>query len=163
MLRPRATSAGCAINQPVRERRTQTQPETNQLDVTGIFCGKLSPCPVRAAMERAASEEIRTNTEFVSSIHRQAARQYDRVAKRASIISFGKTRGNIARHADERTICASAACSDAVHDALSSRKPVPKMKDPSGGTTGRVKPYGRLGWMGARAVYSRWGGITAPT
>src|SRR5438270_6900584 len=33
-----------------------------------------------------------------------------------------------------------------------------KMKDPSGGTTGRVKPYGRLGWMGARAEYSRWGG-----
>ena len=32
------------------------------------------------------------------------------------------------------------------------------MKDPSGGTTGRVKPYGRLGWMGARAEYSRWGG-----
>ena len=39
----------------------------------------------------------------------------------------------------------------------------PEMKDPSGGTTGRVKPYGRLGWMGARAGYSRWGGITAPT
>ena len=38
-----------------------------------------------------------------------------------------------------------------------------KRKDPSGGTTGRVKPYGRLGWMGARAEYSRWGGITAPT
>ena len=38
-----------------------------------------------------------------------------------------------------------------------------KIKDPSGGTTGRVKPYGRLGWMGARAEYSRWGGITAPT
>src|SRR5580693_5954770 len=30
----------------------------------------------------------------------------------------------------------------------------PKTKDPSGGTTGRVKPYGRLGWMGARAEYS---------
>jgi hypothetical protein len=29
-----------------------------------------------------------------------------------------------------------------------------KTKDPSGGTTGRVKPYGRLGWMGARAKYS---------
>ena len=26
-----------------------------------------------------------------------------------------------------------------------------KRKDPSGGTTGRVEPYGRLGWMGARA------------
>jgi hypothetical protein len=29
-----------------------------------------------------------------------------------------------------------------------------KTKDPSGGTAGRVKPYGRLGWMGARAEYS---------
>jgi hypothetical protein len=29
-----------------------------------------------------------------------------------------------------------------------------KREDPSGGTTGRVKPYGRLGWMGARAEYS---------
>src|ERR1700722_16273793 len=29
-----------------------------------------------------------------------------------------------------------------------------KTKAPSGGTTGRVKPYGRLGWMGARAEYS---------
>ena len=37
------------------------------------------------------------------------------------------------------------------------------MKDPSGGTTGRVKPYGRLGWMCARAEYSRWEGIPAPT
>jgi hypothetical protein len=32
--------------------------------------------------------------------------------------------------------------------------PYPKTKDPSGGTTGRVKLYGRLGWMGARAEYS---------
>lgn len=32
--------------------------------------------------------------------------------------------------------------------------PLVEMKDPSGGTTGRVKPYGRLGWMGARAEYS---------
>src|SRR5471032_2545598 len=29
-----------------------------------------------------------------------------------------------------------------------------KTNDPSGGTTGRVKLYGRLGWMGARAEYS---------
>ena len=95
----------------------------------------------------------------VSSIHRQAARQHGRVARRASIISFGKTRGNIARHADERKVCGRQA-----HAApLLPRKPVPEMKDPSGGTTGRVKPYGRLGWMGARAEYSRWGGITAPT
>jgi len=32
-----------------------------------------------------------------------------------------------------------------------SRERHPKRKDPSGGTTGRVEPYGRLGWMGARA------------
>ncbi len=37
------------------------------------------------------------------------------------------------------------------------------MKDPSGGTTGRVKPYGRLGWMGARAEYSLMGrGLPLP-
>jgi hypothetical protein len=30
----------------------------------------------------------------------------------------------------------------------------PETKDPSGGTTGRVKLYGRMGWMGARAEYS---------
>jgi hypothetical protein len=33
----------------------------------------------------------------------------------------------------------------AAREAASSQKPVPKMKDPSGGTTGRVKPYGALG------------------
>ena len=33
----------------------------------------------------------------------------------------------------------------AAREAASSRKHVPKMKDPSGGTTGRVKPYGALG------------------
>jgi len=37
------------------------------------------------------------------------------------------------------------------------------MKDPSGGTTGRVEPYGRLGWMGARAEYSHGEGFSAPT
>jgi hypothetical protein len=33
-------------------------------------------------------------------------------------------------------------------------KRYPGIEDPSGGTTGRVKLYGRLGWMGARAEYS---------
>ena len=42
------------------------------------------------------------------------------------------------------------------------RDPRRKMKDPSGGTTGRVQPYWRLGWMGARAGYSL-GGFPAPT
>src|ERR1700691_2641624 len=39
-----------------------------------------------------------------------------------------------------------------------------KTKDPSGGTTGRVKPYGALGVDGrSRRIQPRWGGITAPT
>src|SRR5207253_10498657 len=36
-------------------------------------------------------------------------------------------------------------------------------KDPSGGTTGRVKLSGRLGWIGARASYSLGGeGLPLP-
>ena len=67
-----------------------------------------------------------------------------RVAKRAWIISFGKTPGNIARHADERKVGGRQAHA-ARREAASCRNPVPEMKDPSGGTTGRVKPYGALG------------------
>ena|SRR2546428_2549227 len=40
--------------------------ETNQFDVTRIFCGKLSRCPVREATDDAVIEEIRTNTELSS-------------------------------------------------------------------------------------------------
>jgi hypothetical protein len=48
-----------------RERETDADAtETNQLDVTWIFCGKLSRCPVRGATERAAIKKPRTNTEF---------------------------------------------------------------------------------------------------
>jgi hypothetical protein len=39
----------------------------------------------------------------------------------------------------------SASPRGAARKAASFRKHVPKMKDPSGGTTGRVKPYGALG------------------
>jgi hypothetical protein len=38
-----------------------------------------------------------------------------------------------------------------VHEERRAGSITAKRKDPSGGTTGRVKPYGRLGWMGARA------------
>src|SRR6185436_11717005 len=106
MLRPRATSAGSAIIQPVRERRTQTQPETNQLDVTLIFCGKLSRCPVRGVTEHAAIAETRTNTElsalFTVKLHGSMA------ALRSTSRLF-----RLARHArkpsrgtrDERKVC----------------------------------------------------------
>jgi hypothetical protein len=41
-----------------------------------------------------------------------------------------------------------------MRDVIDASETAPETKDPSGGTTGRVKPYGRLGWMGARAEYS---------
>jgi hypothetical protein len=69
--------------------------------------------------------------------------------------------GKIVHHAIARKRAA-AVCTTP-HVLQLARDHGPEMKDPSGGTTGRVKPYGRLGWMGARAEYSRWGGITAPT
>src|ERR1700682_1044550 len=72
------------MNQPVRKRTDADATETNQLDVTGIFCGKLLSCP---AIIRAPGTKA-------------------------------------------------------------------KMRDPSGGTAGREKPYGRWGWMGACAEYS---------
>src|ERR1700687_4342907 len=72
------------MNQPVRKRTDADATETNQLDVTGIFCGKLLSCP---AIIRAPGTKA-------------------------------------------------------------------KMRDPSGGTAGRVKPYGRLVWMAACAEYS---------
>ena len=51
------------------------------------------------------------------------------------------TRKYRAVHAGERKVCGPQA-----HTArLLPTKPVPEMKDPSGGTTGRVKPYGALG------------------
>jgi len=50
------------------------------------------------------------------------------------------TRKYRAVHADERHAQAAPHAT-----RLLPTKPVPKMKDPSGGTTGRVKPYGALG------------------
>ena len=159
MSRPRATSAGCVINQPVRRETDADATETNQFDVTWIFCGKLSRCPVRGATERAAIEETRTNTELSAlstvKLHGSMA------ALRSAPRSF-----RLGRHAEIPCVTRRTESLQSASPRGAARlrpKPVPKMKDPSGGTTGRVKPYGRLGWMGARAEYSRWGGITAPT
>src|SRR5580700_1286818 len=40
------------MNQPVRKRTDADATETNQLDVTGIFCGKLLSCPAIVARKR---------------------------------------------------------------------------------------------------------------
>ena len=57
----------------------------------------------------------------------------------------GKTRGNIARSTQTNGKPAVGKPTRTPHATRLPTKPVPKMKDPSGGTTGRVKPYGALG------------------
>ena len=143
------------MNQPVRRRTDADATETDQLDVTGIFCGKLLRCPVRATLRtRRQSTETRTNTGLSRAIHSQAAQRHGRVARR-SVISFGQTA--------DRARCASCDLRSAAARGAGFFKTAPKMKDPSGGQPDGSSYMGRLGWMGARAEYSRWGGITAPT
>ena len=86
----------------------------------------------------ALSSEARTRP-----VHRQKAR------KSAGCPSYSQSSGD--RHGR-----VAAAAQRADDGRLRQRRPeMPaKTKDPSGGTTGRVKLYGRLGWMGARAEYS---------
>ena len=120
--------------------------------MTGIFCGKLFRCPVREATEARNDRRYPHKYGVVCAIHRQAAQQHDRVAKpcvgvrsRVHTVKLRITQVNEKRVASGLRSTAS--------DAVSPKNLVPKMKDPSGGTTGRVKLYGRLGWMGARAEY----------
>lgn len=126
--------------------------------MTGIFCGKLFRCPVREATEARNDRRYPHKYGVVCSIHRQAAQQHDRVAKHAPAISLEVHTVKLRlTQANEKRVASG------LRGTACSKKLVPKIKDPSGGTTGRVKPYGRLGWMGARAEYSYGEEITAPT
>jgi hypothetical protein len=50
------------MNQPAKRKTDADATETNQFDVTGIFCGKLLRCPVRDNTGHVPIEERRTNT-----------------------------------------------------------------------------------------------------
>jgi hypothetical protein len=50
------------MNQPAKRKTDADATETNQLDVTGIFCGKLLRCPVRNRTQHQQEKESRTNT-----------------------------------------------------------------------------------------------------
>jgi hypothetical protein len=50
------------MNQPAKRKTDADATETNQFDVTGIFCGKLLRCPVRNRIQRPQVKETRTNT-----------------------------------------------------------------------------------------------------
>ena len=91
------------------------------------------------------SKKIRTNTELsaLSTVKLHGSMAALRCAPRSFRL---RRREEISRrHAAKRKACGSQSPRGAAHDAASSKKPVPEMKDPSGGTTGRVKPYGALG------------------
>src|SRR5947207_13596720 len=65
MSRPRATSVRCVIKMPVSGKRTRDATNRISLNVTGIFCGKLSRCPAGDSCQQSASQEIRANTGFL--------------------------------------------------------------------------------------------------
>ena len=46
---------------PVRRKTDADATETNQFDVTGIFCGKLRRCPVRDNTGEPPTKETRIN------------------------------------------------------------------------------------------------------
>ena len=109
------------------------------------------------ATEHAAIEQTRTNTELSaqSTVNPHSSMGALRCLTRSL---RPKRREEISGRHEQTESLSSAKPGGIACDAASFQKSVPEMKDPSGGTTGRVKPYGRLGWMGARAEYSRWGG-----
>jgi hypothetical protein len=118
------------MNQPVERKTDADATGTNQFDVTGIFCGKLFTCPERTLRKRAAIEETRIRTGLFTptavKLHSSMA------ALRGALRPFGEITHracNAPEMSARRLGCAGAFV-----------KRLLKMKDPSGGTTGRVKP-----------------------
>ena len=120
-------------HEPARRRKTDADATgTNQLDATGIFCGKLLHCPVNVVTRAASSTESRENWGLSSLL---TVKPHAGMAELRCPPARGQRQYDRFRLTEMPEISA-------------------KTKDPSGGTTGRVKLYGRLGWMGARAKYS---------
>ena len=124
---------------------------TNQFDVTGIFCGKLSRCPVRDTTDRVPIKEHRANTRLFTL---STVKPHGGMAALQSAFGHGGERTHRKyRHRFSvltesgpaaRRLCGAFPQAGAPRGGLRS-KPSRKRKDPSGGTTGRVKPYGALG------------------
>ncbi|MEA2864870.1 MAG: hypothetical protein QOC84_2826 [Bradyrhizobium sp.] len=109
---------------------------TNQPDVTNIVWGKPDHCPVRNLSGRARRTTSRRTAgpRFCP----QSTFAVDRSA--ASHLKI-ECRGS-----NRSALKPARLCTD-------EDRQCPKRKTRPGGTAGRVRPYGRLGWMGARAVY----------
>src|SRR5258706_5337013 len=115
------------MNQPARRRTDADATSANQSNVTHIFCGKLNVVqPATLPPPRNRQKAVDARGVFLP-IHSQAAHRHGGVAEGCKYASA----------ASESPISSSGTAE------LSQ-----KTKDPSGGTTGRVKPYGRAwgGW-----------------
>src|SRR5258705_13989636 len=114
------------MNQPARRRTDADATSANQSNVTYIFCGKLN------VVQPATLPPPRNRQKAVD------ARGFPSNPQSSRAPAWRSCRGcKYASAASESPISSSGTAE------LS-----PKTKDPSGGTTGRVKPYGRAwgGW-----------------
>ena len=149
------------MNQPAKRKTDADATETNQFSVTGIFCGKLPRCPVRDNKDHVPIEERRINTGLLRYPPSSRTAAWPRCTAR-SVIAANQRTGNIGadfrfESSAARFLNPPARAAGFDQNALENEKTRP------GGQPDGSSHMGRLGWMGARAEYSRWGGITAPT
>src|SRR3981189_3279490 len=126
------------MNQPARRKTDADATGANQSNVTDIFCGKLNVVQLTTLPEpqnRQKALEQKALEMWGFPPYPQSSR----------IPAWRSCRGLQVR---ER------GAPDSRFRQAGWPKYPPKTKDPSGGTTGRVKLYGRLGGMGTRAEYS---------
>src|SRR5258706_10824352 len=114
------------MNQPARRKTDADATSANQSNVTHIFCGKpnvVQPVALRLPRNRQKAVELRG---FPSN------------PQSSRIPAWRRCRGLQVRDRGSRKPISSSGAAEIS----------PKTKDPSGATTGRVKPYGRAwgGW-----------------
>src|SRR4051812_5204764 len=133
MSRPRATSVRSVINLPVREKPDARRNEPKQSACDRDILWKTLGLSSQRFSPASRASEIRVNTGISATPPSTDTQSMTATQQRRRL------------YPQKNWKC---------------RR---KEKTRPGGQPDGSKPYGRLGWMGARAEYSRWGGITAPT
>ncbi len=129
------------MNQPVRRKTDADATAANQLDVTGIFCGKLFYCPANNRNRCGRSIESRTDPGF-SSLSSVAGCRTARSLRNAN--SSGLARRPISLRGSARS-------------GGQNERPV-RGDNRTGQAIRALGVDGR-----SRRIQPRWGGITAPT
>src|SRR5258707_2627420 len=89
---PRATSRRCVMNQPVGRRTDADATETNQPNVTVLFCGKLLACPACEHRQRDSTKENPHKYGAFRTRRSQAAQQHGDVAQGPAATSLSKVK-----------------------------------------------------------------------